>query len=67
MKQKPLEDKQPKRQEPTPIEEIRAAVKQAPPERAKVMPTKEQPKGETKKVFRGSVSIGESTDGKPTA
>jgi len=63
----PLEDKQPKRQEPTPIEEIRAAVKQAPPERAKVMSTKEQPKGETKKVFRGSVSIGESTDGKPTA
>jgi len=65
----PLEDKQPKRQEPitTSVTAIRGADKTAPPERAKVMSTKEQPKGETKKVFRGSVSIGESTDGKPTA
>ena len=53
MKQKPLEDKQPKRQEPTPIEEIRAD-KTAPPERAKVMSTKEQSQ---KKQFKGGVSI----------
>jgi replicative DNA helicase len=50
----PLEDKQPKRQEPTPIEEIRAAVKQAPPERSKIMSTKEQSQ---KKQFKGGVSI----------
>lgn len=62
---KPLEEKQPKRETLT---EKQAKVVHNPltGKDYPITEHKEQPKGETKKVFRGSVSIGEGTNGKPT-
>lgn len=45
---KPLEEKQPKRELPIPIEEIKQAVKAAPPERSKQEP---------KKQYKGGVQV----------
>lgn len=62
---KPLEDKQPKRETPILTEKQTKVVHN--PLTGKDYPIidhKEQPKGETKKVFRGPVGV--NTNGKPT-